>query len=294
MESRMGGRLRRIARCCAGVLLLLGIASESGAVPVACPESAGSSLCQLDVGDTTLFVTATSLGGGGLTVRLRIGDEYQLFREVFKIYSFDDAEFIDVALLSATQDVQASTIEVSFREDGAGAVDASVSFQLTAAGGTNEIDESLSITAGPGLPSGVAASGRLYVLTDYDLGDFATDDDSVTATAGGSLITQTDGMITGTQEVIGPAPTAFEVAFCCDLDPLLLDLFLDLDGTSALSGPDDFQFAVSWDRAISDSAPFSATVRKTITAPEPSATALQVSALLAVALLLRTRRSVGR
>ncbi len=270
---------------------LVGSPRTALAVPAPCPASAGVSTCTVTVGAATLSIEATSIEGGSAVVRIDIDGVTQLAAQAFSVFSFEDAEFIDAVLLSATADPASKQIVLEFREAFFGAVDFTGRFTLSQIGDETILDESIEIVAGPGLPFGESAGGRIYAVSDFDL-DGTPVDVSAVATAGGTLFTQTDGATMATIEVLSAPPTARQVAPCCVLEDILADVPLDLDGTDSVPGPGNFQHALSWDRSISTATPFTATLRKTILVPEPAALSngLATAATLLVLGVHRRRR----
>lgn len=290
-RRRGGGAFRLLNRWIPigpSVVLML-VARVGLAAPVDCPVTDGVSTCVVTVGSATLSIEATSLSGGALVSAVEIDGESQLARQTFSIFSFDDTEFIDALLISATADAATNEIEVLFREAFASAVDIGGRFTLSQTGETTVLDESIEIVAGPGLPPGVVAEGRIYAISDFDLAGSPTDA-SILATEGGTVVTQTDGGTTATVEVLSGPPTAHQVAVCCSLEDILDDVPLTLDGTSSVPGPDDFQQALSWDRSISTTTPFTATLRKTVEVPEPARLTGHLAAGITVVALAIWRR----
>ncbi len=255
------------ARTLGAVLFVASLfgAPSAGAVAQPCPDStsrAGFKECIVEDGDTLLSVVATSLDGGDLFAQMSAGGQVQLVLQGFAIYSFDQVEFIDVLLNSATMDPQTRTIVIQFSEAFANALQITVTYRLSDEGELSTLDEDVSLRSTP--PSPVAQiSGRLYAMTDFDLGGDMSDE-TVNASLGGTLITQVDGGTTATQEVIGAAPTGFEVAQVPQLDPIFADVLLELNGTTSVPGPGNFQFALSWDRQIPTGQTFNVSLRKTV------------------------------
>jgi hypothetical protein len=275
----------------AAVVFLLAPTGPAHAVPVPCPVEQGASSCGVSAGDSAVVVRASSLNGGELAVSVGAAGIVQLPLHAFTIYSFDEDEYIDVVLDSATEDDATGTIRVQFTEAFSSAIRATAVFTLSDLGDTTIIDESFTFLSL--LPSGFFADGRFYVVTDYDLdNDFVND--SVIASAGGLTITQTEGTTTAVQQVTGPAPNGFDVALFPDLSGPILqgDTLVTLAGRTTAAGPDDFQHALSWDRNLGSGQSFTATLQQTITTvPEP-AHALAV-ALATIAAVRRRRDRRG-
>lgn len=259
------------------------------AAPIACPSNAGISTCVVAVGSATLSIEATSLDGGSAQAAIEIDGIPQLTAQSFAVFSFEDNEFIDASLLSATADAATNEIELRFSEAFANAVDFVGRFTLSQTGDTTVLDESVEVVAGPGLPPGVAAGGRIYVLSDFDL-EGTPIDASILATAGGTVVTQTEGGTTATVEVLSDPPSAHQIAVCCTLDNILDDVPVVLDGTNSVPGPGDFQQALSWDRSISTATPFTATLRKTVQVPEPARLTGSLAAGITLVVLAIGRR----
>jgi len=272
-------------------IAMVGSPRTALAAATPCPMSAGVATCTVTVGAATLSVEATSLLGGSAVARIEIDGVTQLPEQAFAVLSSEDNDFIDAVLLSATADPATQQIEVQFQEAFASAVFLTGRFTLSQIGDETVLAESIEIVAGPGLPPGVFADGRIYVVSNFDL-DGTPVDVSAVATAGGTLFTQTDGATMATIEVLSDPPTAHQVAPCCVLEQILADVPLALDGTNSVPGPGDFQQALSWDRSISTTTPFTANLRKTIFVPEPAAlsSGLATAAILLVLAVRRRRR----
>ncbi|MBW2271965.1 MAG: PEP-CTERM sorting domain-containing protein, partial [Deltaproteobacteria bacterium] len=63
---------------------------------------------------------------------------------------------------------------------------------------------------------------------------------------------------------------------------------ITLNDTRSVPGPDEFEFAVSWDENLSAGQSFTATLRQTVRVPEPAGSALV--ALVSLVVLARRRR----
>jgi len=236
-------------------------------------------------GDSELQVNASSLDGGWVRVEMGRGGDYDLPFEGFRIWSFDVGEFLDVVLESATQDPVARQIRVQFREAGSSAVRAVGLLTLSEQDDATVLDETISVQNLLSQP----VSGRLYVVTDFDL-DLDVVDDAISVSQGGTRIEQSDGGTTALLEVIGDPPTDWDVATCCALlDILSGDDLVELLGRNTATGPADFQAAWSWDRVIGVGKTVSTAIRKTHV-PEPGASVSAAAALLALAGLACARR----
>lgn len=279
--SRHGIDFQVIRALLFGICLVL--PTVAATTPEPCAVDSGVSNCSVVAGDSGLFVRASSLLGGEFLATATTGGVIQLGLQSFAVYSFDADEYIDVTLNSATQDAATRTIEVQFTETFSSAIRATAIFTLSDVGDTTVIDQSFTFLSL--VPLGSSASGRFYIVTDYDLkGDFI--DETVNASPGGLTITQTDGSTTATQEVLGPVPDAFDIGVFPELSgPILNDVFVNLPGRSTAAGPDDFQHALSWDRDLFSGTSITVTIQQTITTvPEPagaSATALLTLAMIA-------------
>lgn len=275
-------------------LALLAVPRFASAAPQACGvDSDGRAACSVVAGDAELSTLASSFDGGEFLAIATIGDAPPSFSfQGFSIYSFDESEYIDVRLDSATEDPVTRTIVVQFTEAFANALRATAVFTLNDSGETTVIDQTYTFLSM--VPPGFSASGRFYIVTDYDLnGDEI--DDTVQSSPGGLSITQTEGSTTATQQIISPVPDGFEVAVYPELnDTVLNDVFVNLSGATTVPGPDDFQYAVSWDRNLASGQSITATVRQTITVPEPMWAWQWAACLLALSAIARRRRPRGR
>jgi hypothetical protein len=269
----------------AGALAMAVLPQAGGAAPTACSSSGGVSTCYLADGSSAVEVQASSLDGGFIIIGVGRDGIFDLPFQSFKVYSFDDAEFIDAVLESATEDPVTRQIRVQFRESNSNAVRIVGALTLTENGNTTVLDETISVT---NLVS-AAVSGRLYAITDFDL-DFDVLDDTITVTQSGTRIEQVDGGVTGILEVTGSAPTDWDVAPCCTLSQIATDsLFFELQGRNTVAGPADFQAAWSWDRVIGVGQTVSFGIRKTLV-PEPGAGVAAGAAIASLAAVAGARR----
>lgn len=282
-------RRRRVSRgvqgLLAGAIAMALLPQPGNAAPTACFSSGGVSTCDLEDGASAVEVQASSLDGGWIIIRVARDGIFDLPFQSFKVYSFDDDEFIDAVLESATEDPVTRQIRVQFRESNSNAVRIVGVLTLTEDGNTTVLDETISVT---NLVPEVV-SGRLYAITDFDL-DFDALDDTITVTQSGTRIEQVDGGVTGILEVTGSAPTDWDVAPCCTLSQIATDgFFFDLQGRNTVAGPADFQAAWSWDRVIGVGQTVSFGIRKTLV-PEPGTGAAAVAAIACLTALAGARR----
>jgi hypothetical protein len=247
----------------------------------------GESICEVTVGETYLRVDASSAGGLEVVDWL-VGGVPHLSYEGFAIRNLDPVGTVDLVLQNAQVTDETATIVAVFVE-AAGSLRATATFVVSDSGDASTVEETLTVQSLAG-----TLTGRLYAVTDFDLDDTALDD-SIVSNPSGTLIAQIEGGTTATVEVISdPAPDAFQVSLCCELDNIVTDnVTFPLSGATSVPGPDDFQSALSWDRTLAASQLFSVTLRKSITIPEPSdAVALGAAfvTLLALARRLGTLR----
>lgn len=283
MRRRRGSR--GLPGLLAGALAMAALPQPGRAAPTACFSSGGVSTCYLEDGASAVEVQASSLDGGWITIEVGRDGIFDLPFQSFKVYSFDDAEFIDAVLESATEDPVTRQIRVQFRESNSNAVRIVGDLTLTENGSATVLDETISVTNL--VPE--AVSGRLYAITDFDL-DFDTVDDTINVTQSGTRIEQVDGAVTGILEVTGSAPTDWDVAPCCTLGQIATDdLFFELQGRNTVAGPADFQAAWSWDRVIGVGQTVSFGIRKTLV-PEPGAGVGAGAAIASLAALAGARR----
>jgi len=269
--------------------VVLALAPTLAAAVPCSVEMDGRSICFVSRGDSSVTVFASSLNGGEFELLASAGDRTQMI-QYFKIYSFDLNEYIDVILDSATEDAATGQIVVQFTEAFASAIRATAVVTLDDQGMTTVLDESFTFLSQ--VPLFESASGRFYIITDYDLdGDFT--DETVLASPGGLSITQTDGATTSTQQVFDPAPSAFDVAIYPQLsEPIIAqEQLVALAGRQSAAGPADFQYAVSYDRSLASGASITATMRQTITVPEPAALFLSAASLVTLAAIARSSNS---
>jgi hypothetical protein len=251
------------------------------AVPTACPSDSGIATCEVTVGDTSVLVDA---GDRVLVVYdWLVAGVAQMFEERFPILdvlAFPQQAF-DLRFDSATADDATATIETRFVE-AAGVFHATATFRLTDTPDGAVLEESLVLDS-----FSVTRATRLYAVTDFDLNESASDD-SILASAGGTLMVQTDGGVTAVSEAGDPPPDAFQVAQSSTLSELAMgNMFFQLDGTTSVSGPDDFASAVSWNRTLGTGDTFTVALRRQITVPEPTAVAGAVASVLALLALVR-------
>lgn len=268
-------------------LAVVGAASQPAeAAGVPCPVSSGVAICQVGDGDSVLEVRATSLSGGAVSTTLRIGGVLDLPFEAFKVYSFDDDDFIDVVVESATQDAAAFQIRVQVRESASSAIRAVGVLTLDDTGSSSIVEETITFTNLVSQP----VYGRFYVITDLDLGGDASDD-TIAVSLSGTRIEQTDGATHAVLETTGDPPDAWDVAPCCELsDIATVPEYRNLLDRNGVAGPADFQAAWSWDRQIAVGGNAIAAVRKTVTVPEPIAAATRAAALAALLAVASRRR----
>jgi hypothetical protein len=200
------------------------------------------------------------------------GGVWDLYSEIYKIYSFDVNDFIDVGLDSATVDTATRTIRLQFTQTWPenAAVTVIGTITLTDLGEVSQLDESITLKSNVGQ----TVSGRLYVVTDFDV-DGTQNGDSATVAQGGARIEQIEGSTVAVIETTGAPPDAFDVAPCCLLgNNMVNDVFTNLAKHTSVLGPADIQSALSWDRVIGAGQSASVSLRKTVDVPEPGALAL--------------------
>jgi hypothetical protein len=216
-------------------------------------------VCEVTDGDSVLTVEARTLFGGDLLVYLTVGGIQHLFEEAFHVFERSTPAALDFSVDFASFDPAERRIEVSFTELDSGSLTKQVTFTLDDNGDQTDITESVSIQSN----TSEVIQGRTYVLTDFDVGGTAFDDQS-TGTL--SKITQFDSTTTAIVEVIGGQdPDAFQASECCSLSSALVGGFLVPLSNTANPGPADLEAAFSWDKdfaSVGDT--FETTVRKSV------------------------------
>jgi hypothetical protein len=201
----------------------------------------------------------TLFGGDLLLVYLTVGGTQHLWEESFSVFDRSTTGALDFSVDFAQFDPEERRIEVSFTELDSGSVTKQVTFTLDDNGDQSDITESISIQSNVS----EVIQGRTYVLTDFDVGGTAEDDQSTGTLA---KITQFDPTTTATFEVIGGQdPDAFQVSPCCSLSSAIVGGLLVPLSDTASPGPADLEAAFSWDKdftSVGDT--FETTVRKSV------------------------------
>jgi len=248
---------------------------NSQAALIDCPLAGTIQTCSVSVGSSTLTVVAEEEELIGLS--WQAGGQQQLTVQDFRIFERNTGVETEDTLRVAQFDAAAGQIVIEYQQDGI--FNGAGNFVLTDDGMTSTVDQNIVITS---LASETLET-RFFSYTDYDLnGD--TDDDAAFDT-GGTKLTQSDGGIVATSEIVsGPAPNAFQIAFFPTLfDELILPVStLTLDNSTAGPGVGNYEHAFSWDVDLAPAGTFEIDIRGTVTpVPLPAASWLMLSGLFA-------------
>lgn len=255
----------------------------AAAVPTDCPfdSGVGAKICVVTIGDDFLEVDAADQHF--LVYEWDVAGVLQLFEERFPILdvlSIPQQGFV-LNLESATADDATATIAIHFAE-AQSVFHESATFTMTATPDGAELDESIVLDTFT-----KTRATRLYAFSDFDLNNTSMDD-SIEASASGTLIVQKEGDVTAVLEA-DPPPDAFQIGLS-DTVSAAVDAFDQLDGsTTTITTPGDFASAVSWNNTLGSGNTFTATLRRQVTVPEPTFPLGAVAGVLALLALRAVR-----
>jgi len=273
-----------IARWACSAFALLG-AGLGVAAPTACPAVGDTSTCELFVGDTRVVVSASDADGGFFLLDAwEIGGVRQLAPGYsgFAFRDFSTAPELPVGALleEATVDAETATISIRFRELVSGLpgpFSLSVALQVSEDSSVSALTRTITVRN----EGASTAVSRVYDVMDLDLEGNAVDD-AVLVVPNGPTIVQMDGdALAETTIHAGPSADGYEVGLCppCELSDLLGSVTFDLANIATVSGPADFQSALSWNQKLAPAERFDVTVATSIASPEPGAAAAFAAAL---------------